>query len=154
MNPLDVTLRTARAGDLEALLPLVCALWRHEALPWNESHVRDALRGLLADPSLGRVFWIDVAGAAAGYAVVGFGYSLEYGGRDAMLDELYLAPEHRGGGRGGCVMALLETAVRALGVRFLHLEVDRGNAAGQALYTRRGFAGKDRLFLTKRLDAE
>lgn len=154
MNPPDVALRTAGAGDLAALLPLVRELWRHEALPWNESDVRDALEGLLADPSLGRVYWIDVAGAVAGYAVVGFGYSLEYGGRDAMLDELYLDAEHRGRGHGARAMALLEEAVRALGVRTLHLEVDRGNAAGQALYVRRGFAGQDRLLLSKRLDAE
>jgi ribosomal protein S18 acetylase RimI-like enzyme len=40
-----------------------------------------------------------------------------------------------------------------MGVRALHLEVERDNAAGQALYRRRGFRDGGRVLLTKRLDA-
>jgi GNAT superfamily N-acetyltransferase len=33
-----------------------------------------------------------------GYIVLAFGFSFETGGRNAFIDELYVAPEHRGKG--------------------------------------------------------
>ena len=96
----------------------------------------------------------EAAGAAAsllGYLAVTFGWSLEWGGRDAFVDELYLAPSHRGGGIGRTAIALAEDACRAAGVRALHLEVERENARGRALYARAGFADTERLLLTRRL---
>ena len=144
-----LSLRAAQEDDLPQLLGFVRQLWEHEGLPFVETEVAQTVRELLASPHLGRVFLVDVGGESAGYAVLTFGFSFEYGGRDALLDEFLLRPERRGAGLGGRVMALLEETCRALGIRALHLEVDRKNEAGRALYARRGFAGQDRLFLTK-----
>jgi ribosomal protein S18 acetylase RimI-like enzyme len=84
-----------------------------------------------------------------GYAVLLFGYSLEYRGRDAFVDDVYLAPARRGRGLGRTVLEQVESAARELGVRALHLEVERENAAAQALYRRRGFRDTERLLMTK-----
>ncbi len=51
---------------------------------------RGALEVLVGDETLGRVWVICAAGAAIGYVVLTLGYSLEYGGRDACIDELYV----------------------------------------------------------------
>ena len=152
MNGARAELRSATSGDLGRLLGYVRELWLHESIPFVEAEVEGSLRELLANPSLGRVFVVEVSGAAAGYAVLGFGFSLEYGGRDAFLDELYLEPSQRGSGLGNFVLDLVEEKNREAGIRALHLEVDRENAAGRALYAKRGFASHDRILLTKWLD--
>jgi GNAT superfamily N-acetyltransferase len=123
-------------------------------LSFVEAKVARTLRALLGNPAIGRVWIVEVAARPVGYAVLTFGFSLEYGGRDAKHDELYLEPAHRGAGLGVRVMALLEEACIRLGIRALHLEVDRGNGAGLALYARRGFSTGNRAFLTKWLVAD
>lgn len=70
--------------------------------------------------------------------VLTLGFSIENGGRDAFIDEVYLLPEQRGG-RGDEVMAFVEAAARSLGVRNLYLEVVAGNDRATALYGKRGF---------------
>jgi ribosomal protein S18 acetylase RimI-like enzyme len=83
--------------------------------------------------------------------VLCFGWSLEWGGRDAFVDELYLEPDARGRGLGRAALRALVEEARAAGVVALHLEVDDTNTAGQALYRSEGFSGRARQLLTRRL---
>jgi ribosomal protein S18 acetylase RimI-like enzyme len=79
------------------------------------------------------------------------GYSIEYGGRDAFIDDLYLVPEARGRGLGARVMDFVEEQALMLGVKALHLEVEIANDRAYGLYRRRGFAESGRRLLSKRL---
>ena len=54
----------------------------------------------------------------------------------AFLDDFYVRPVHRGRGVGSAAIALLLEQARQLGVRAVHLEVGRDNAAAQAVYGR------------------
>jgi len=118
----------------------------------DAARVRDALGELLRRPELGQAFTIERGGEPVGYALLCFGWSLEWGGRDAFLDEFYVEPGHRGQGVGAAALAALLEAARTLGVRAVHLEVESGNEAGQRLYRATGFTGNDRSILTRRLD--
>ena len=78
-------------------------------------------------------------------------FVLEFGGRCAFVDELYVVPERRGDGFG---TAALEKAARigaALGLSALRLEVDRANPDAERLYHRAGFERHERSILTRRL---
>lgn len=90
----------------------------------------------------------------AGYVVLTLGWSLEHRGRDAFVDELFVAPAHRGRGFAKRLLDVLEEACRGLGVNALHLEVERKNATARELYARRGYRDRDRLLLTKRFGDE
>lgn len=129
------------------------AYYAFDRHPFDEPAARAALEALIGDDTLGRVWLITEDAEAVGYVVLAFGYSLEYHGRDAFIDELYLAEAARGRGIGRLVMGLVEDEARALGVRALHLEVARPNHRAQALYRSAGFAGNDRFLLSKRLGA-
>jgi ribosomal protein S18 acetylase RimI-like enzyme len=151
---MSAAFRFASLADVPAILAHQHAYYAGEGYAFDEAVARDAIEGLLADPERGRLWVlaeIERADAVVGYLAVTFGWSLEWGGRDAFVDELYLAPSHRGGGIGRTAIALAEDACRAAGVRALHLEVERENARGRALYARTGFADTDRLLLTRRL---
>jgi len=86
-----------------------------------------------------------------GYAAVALGFSLEFGGRSAFLDELYVRPSSRGLGIGTLALHLLQEACRGLGARSLALEVGLGNAGATGLYRREGFSTIGRQLMTRRL---
>jgi len=79
------------------------------------------------------------------------GRSVEFGGRSAFLDELYVKPSSRGRGVGSIALRLLQSACRKMGARSLALEVHLENARAEALYRREGFASNGRLLMTRRL---
>lgn len=86
---------------------------------------------------------------AVGYIVLTFGYSLEYRGRDAMIDEFYIRETYRGQGVGKKTIQFIENVCQDLGIQAVHLEVERENQKAQNLYRQAGFTDKNRYFLTK-----
>ena len=141
--------RSATAADLEPILALHRDFFAEDRYPFREEESRANLARLLADPSLGRVFVLEDGEAVVGYLVLTFGFSLEFGGRDGLVDELYVAPSHRGRGLGTKALAAAEEACRALGIRAVHLVVERYKEDAQALYRRVGFVAHDREVMTK-----
>src|SRR4029450_2451946 len=91
------------------------------------------------DPGLGETWLVEVGGEVCGYAVLALGFSLEYRGRDAFVDDLYLVPARRGGGLGRLAVGAGGPGARERGVVALHLEVERDNARAAALYRRMGY---------------
>jgi ribosomal protein S18 acetylase RimI-like enzyme len=121
---------------------------------FDPQKARVALVGLLRDPNLGRVWLIldraeGTGTLPVGYIVLCFGYSLEWLGRDAFVDEFFLLPDYRGLGWGRKTMAFLEDAARELNVTALHLEVMRENTRAMDLYRKLGFEGHKSSFLSK-----
>ena len=144
--------RPAAEPDAPGILRLMGALYAEDGvvrldLPSAER----ALRRLLAEPQAGLVWVAEQDGELVAYLAVTFGYSLEYHGPDAFIDEVYVAPSHRGRGLGRAAIALAEAACRERGVGALHLEVERTNIRAEALYRRAGFREGDRRLMTRRL---
>ena len=139
--------------DLDALMTMMEAFNRFESIVWTRATGEAPLRQLLGDPSLGFVVLAreTAEGADLGYAVVTYGFDLEWAGRDAFLTELWLEPAARGQGVGARLLAAVEAKARATGVRAMHLMVRHANANAQALYRRAGYGVPDRLFMTRRL---
>lgn len=144
-----LTLETAVPGNAEAVLALARALYEHDGTAFRETVHRPAIAGLLADPGLGRI-WLARDGAApVAYAVLTLGYSLEFGGRYGLLDELFILAPYRGGGLGRALLDLVLGECRALGLGALRLEVERGNAPARIFYERLGFTAHTRDLMTR-----
>lgn len=145
-------LHTAWAEDLERVAGLVGAFHGEMGYTSDPGLVRDALGPLLAGSPHGVVFLAGPRVAPLGYAVVSFSWSIEFGGLDAWLDELYVRPQVRRRGIAGDMLGALGAEVRARGAKGLSLEVDREDAAAQKLYAKAGFTLRDRYTLmTQRL---
>ena len=151
---MDPQFRTAGTGDLEVVLELMRAHYAYDGHEFREDRLRPAAEGLLEDPTAGRIYLIEAAGKAVGYAAVTFGYSLEFGGRDAFLDEFFLSAARRGRGWGRLALEHVEREARALGVQALHVQVVRGNDCAERLYRSAGFTAYDRLFFSKELSRD
>jgi GNAT superfamily N-acetyltransferase len=136
-------LEPAVPADASAILARARALNEHDGTVFRESVYRLALERLLADPDLGRV-WLARDGApAVVYAVLTLGFSLEFGGRDGLLDDLFVLEPYRRRGIGPALLELVEGECR-LGLDPLQLGVERGNAQARGLYRRLGFLAHDR----------
>lgn len=144
------TLATRR--DISRLLEWIEQLYAQDHVQFDARKVRAAIRELLENPAFGRIWILRHAGQPAGYLVVTFGYSIEFGGRDGFIDELFVAEPHRGSGVGTHALKFAAEACRELGIRALHLEVDRSNTGAQRLYRAEKFVDHDRYLMTRRLD--
>jgi ribosomal protein S18 acetylase RimI-like enzyme len=144
-------LRDAREEDLDLLLPMMEDFYRNEGIAWDAVGMRAAAAKLLSEPSLGRVVLVVLDAEAIGYAVLTWGYDLEFGGRDAFLTEIYVRRDLRGSGWGRRLLEEIETIARASGVGAIHLEVRPDNTPAVGLYREAGFATTGRTFLSKRL---
>lgn len=147
MNP---SIRAANADDLETLVALMRDFYLEDADPFVEEESRTAFAALLAEPSWGRLWLAQLGTSAVGYVVLTLGFSMEFGGRDAFIDDLYVTSSHRGQGIGGALIAACEQACKDLGIRALHLEVRSTNPA-TSLYRRLGFRDHEHHLMTKRL---
>jgi ribosomal protein S18 acetylase RimI-like enzyme len=146
-------LRPPSDRDLDTLLGMMEDFNRFEGIVWTRAAGEAPLRKLMGDATLGFVTLAcrDDDDTPIGYAVVTYGFDLEWGGRDAFLTELYLAPAARGQRLGTATMAAIETKARAHGAQALHLMVRHANTHAQALYRAAGYTVPDRLFMTKKL---
>ena len=144
-------LRPATAGDVDVLLAMMREYYAFDRLELEPTAARAALHGLLAEPERGEVWLAEQGGAPVGYAVLCLGWSLEFHGRDAFVDEIFVAENTRGTGVGRELLARLEKRCRAVGVRALHLEVDHENRRALEMYRRAGFVDHERLLMTKRI---
>jgi GNAT superfamily N-acetyltransferase len=144
--------KLASLTDLDSIFKLIQHMQLDE--PWTESFdesvVRSSLAELLQNPAYGLIYLVSNANRAIAYLVICFDYSLEYRGKGAWVDELFVEPDHRQRGIGACLLDLTESASRAQGAQFLHLEVGHRNRAIE-LYRRRGFVDHKRYLMTKQL---
>jgi GNAT superfamily N-acetyltransferase len=146
-----VSLEPATPERVPALLEWMRDFYAHEGIPFDPAVSEPVLRELLARPQLGRVLEILADGRPVGYAVLALGFSLEFGGRSAFLDELYVEPAWRGGGVGTVALRLLQETSRELGARSLALEVGLDNPGAERLYGREGFTSNGRQLMTRRI---
>ena len=143
----------ATSADEGLLLELMQECYAVEHLPYSAQVASQALRELWANPALGRVYIVHAADTVAGYVVLTFGFSLEFRGRDAMVDELYVRERFRGQGIGTACLRWVEEVCREEGIHALHLEVDHVNTRAKRLYHRVGYQDHDRHLLTRWLTA-
>jgi ribosomal protein S18 acetylase RimI-like enzyme len=141
--------RLAVESDADILLDFMRAYYAFDGHGFDREKARIALTTLLCDANLGLAWLILDGEKIVGYIVLCFGYSLEWLGRDAFVDEFFLREEYRGRGWGRRTMEFLEEEARKVGVRALHLEVVEGNVQALALYRGLGFREHKSTFLSK-----
>ena len=128
-------------------MPLMQEFYEIDGHTFYEVTVRSALGPLLRDDSLGQV-WL-IGDDDSGYAVVTWGYSLESGGRDALLDEFYV--RRRNEGWGGAALEAILAAADAAGASRLFLETEAPNDAVRRFYRRHGFAPEPSVWMRRDL---
>ena len=140
----EITLELAGPAQLEELLPLVAAYHAFEEVETSAEQRRHSVGKLLHYKGLGEVWLVRKVDGLIGYIAVCYSYSIEFGGRDAFVDEFFIAAAERGKGIGGRVLKEIAMLLRGRGIVAVHLEVDGGNERARAAYARAGFSSRDK----------
>jgi ribosomal protein S18 acetylase RimI-like enzyme len=140
-------IRVATHSDIATVLELRRGYCRDDHLEFELESAREVTARLLSEPQWGRVMLCEVNGVVVGYVAICIGFSLELGGNEAFIDELFVLPEFRGRGLGRELLNAATGLAKDLGVKALHLEVDQANTAAVELYRALGFVPRDRYSL-------
>lgn len=144
---MNINLRAAGESDLDQVLIYVRAYHEFEGIAYSEKGTASAVRPLLGQSTLGRVWLICLGSQSIGHIALCFGYSIEFSGRDAVVDEMFILPEHRGKNFGKAVLALVKAEAALLDIKALHLEVARSNERARRLYKSAGFVPREEFFV-------
>lgn len=142
-------LTRAGAAHVDVLVELsrsYCELDHHR---FDEARTRAGLGPLLESDRHGVVWLIGPESNPAGYAVVTWGWSVEGGGPEALLDEVYV--HDRGRGLGSAAVAAILDDCRDRGILRVFLETESHNERARRLYTRLGFVTEASVWMAKDL---
>lgn len=144
---MNIELKLATDENLNQLLPLVSAYHEFENIESSAAKRESALRRLVSDPALGGIWLVYAGQSPAGYIALCRGFSIEFNGFDAFVDEFYLSPQYRGRGIGRKVLEAIKVEAREMDIGALHLEVSRDNHRARKLYAAAGFEPRDKYLL-------
>ncbi len=152
---MNLTIRNAAASDIPTLVVLMEEFHGESGYPLDRTWADATFAALLADGSRGAAWILFDGTEPAGFVVLTVRFSMEYGGLDSFVDDLFVRPNHRCRGLGHLAMQTVLRECQRRGVLALHVEVGRTNAAAQGLYASHGLGlrGDDRQLLTMRLPA-
>ena len=130
----------ATLADVPQLAGLLTILFTHEVeLAPDPAKQERALRLILAQPELGRIFCAREGDRVLGMVSLLFSISTAEGGRCAWLEDMIIHPDHRNAGLGRLLIDHALQAAQTLGCTRVTLLTDGINASAMRFYERVGF---------------
>jgi len=126
--------RKATLDDIPALVDMMQEFYAEADYSLDRQWAAASFSALLRDDSLGVVWIIADDSEPAGYVVLTVRFSMEYGGLDAFIDDLFIRPEWRRRGLGRAALRALFDECKRRQVLAVHVEVGHDNVAAKALY--------------------
>ena len=87
---MSAVLTLATVEHLDRLLPMLASFHAEEDIKISDEQRAEGLTPLLEGSPHGVVYLIGPPRAPIGYIVISFGWSIEFGGMDGFVDELYV----------------------------------------------------------------
>jgi ribosomal protein S18 acetylase RimI-like enzyme len=147
---MEIDIAPVCEADAYALLQMARAFHAEEGRDLDATS-EAALMQVAKGEKLAPAWIVRSAGRCVGYVILTLGYSVEYGGRDGFIDDLYLAPDVRGLGLGRRLLDFTLAEAMRLGIGTLHLEVEADNARATQLYRSAGFEETGRRLMRRLL---
>ena len=145
----QITLRIARASDAPELLRLIRAYYRFDGIRFQKSVIDAALRKLLRNRSLGRIWIMRDGVKPVGYVMLTFNYDLEFGGLEGIVTDLFIESAYRNRGLGRGALETVDDYCRSAGIRAVELQVEQHNRDAQTFYRKLGFRRLTRIVMSR-----
>ena len=146
---MHINFRLAEKKHLKVALKMMHDFHAIDEYPFDEDIIKSLFLDFIHSESSGRFWLIEADEKIVGYIVLAFGFSFEYLGRDAFIDEFYIEEEFRDQGIGQKALDFVFKEAKALHIKVLHLELERHNMTGLHLYLKSGFKDNNRYLLNK-----
>lgn len=142
-------IRRAGDDDRDRLVALIEEFYRVDGHEFDAARVDAGLLPMLRDDARGQVWIADDGRTLGGYVVVTWSWSLESGGLDCILDEIYVAQQ--GGGLGSRLLQRAVEEAAAFGAAAMFLETEAPNDGARRFYARHDFAAEDSIWMSRPL---
>ena len=152
MPPAEVTIAKVTQLDLSELLPLMRAYCDFYEVEPRDDRLVSLCRNLIDDPNQGvQLIARAEDNRAVGFATIFWGWQTLDAARTGIMNDLYVAPDIRGGGVGRALIEACRGACRKKGVNKLVWETAPDNHTAQRLYDSTG--AESSTWLTYEIDA-
>lgn len=133
-------IRPLTQKDFDCVLDMMRVFYASEALLVHpeEAVLRKTLTDAITGSPYLEAFGFEAEGVLAGYGMVATSYSTEAGGLCAWIEDIYIAPSHRGKGFGSSFLEFVWQRYRNRVVR-IRLEAEPENERAMAVYRKAGF---------------
>ncbi|GAA0732073.1 hypothetical protein GCM10009430_44910 [Aquimarina litoralis] len=146
---MKISFTNYKDNDKTEVLEMMTSFNKMEGYEFDPIGREKNLLEFTSNESLGRLYVIKLQQQTIGYLVLAFGFSFEYKGRDAFIDEFYIKPAYRNKGIGGSTLDFIASESKKLGIQALHLEVEPHNVHANKLYLSKGYRSNNRKLMTK-----
>jgi ribosomal protein S18 acetylase RimI-like enzyme len=150
---MNIGLERATKKDLEEILEFMRSYYAYEGLGFNMRQSKEVVLDLLSNDNYGFIDLIlvdgHVDGHMVGYICITFGYSLEYLGRDCIIDEIYIVSDYQRIGIGSTVLKMVERQLSERGFKAVHLEVFAKNRPARGFFVKNGYTIHPSSFMSK-----
>jgi len=151
---MSAVIEKAGSADIPILVDLMAEFYAESNHALDRKWAADSFAQLMQTPDRGAAWIARRSPQAAGYVVLTMKHSMEFGGLDAFIDDLFVRPDSR---RQGVATLLLNTLFKECRERdalAVHVEVGHDNDAAGALYQAFGLRSDGRKHLTAHLGRE
>ena len=143
-------IRIANSQDETAILALLRQYCDEVETPWSDEHLLAGLRPLLNENHHGVVLVAQQEEIIA-YSILTWGWGIESGGQEALVDEMFVKAEQRNQGIGETLLRKTLDRAKEQGVKVVFLETERENPRSRDLYKRIGFSEESSVWMSIRL---
>ncbi len=143
-----MNLQRANLKDTRELMDLVAQFYAHFGYPFEAIQHRKLVEHFLTHEHLGSIWLLQTEEKSIGYLALTYGFTFEFGGRDAFVDEFFIAEPYRNAGFGRLALREIQGKMETLGLKALHLQTENYNERAKALYESLGFEDFKRATLT------
>jgi GNAT superfamily N-acetyltransferase len=148
---MPISTREATIDDVSTLVGMMSEFYAEAQFALDTEWATLSFSALLGDPSRGGVWIVSLDNATAGYVVVTHRFSMEFGGMDAFIDDLFVRSNFRRQGIGKAALNAAFDACARRKVLAVHVETSVGDSPAVALYGSFGMRDRKRLLLTRKL---
>jgi ribosomal protein S18 acetylase RimI-like enzyme len=150
---MPIAIRRATTEDIPLLVNMMQEFYAESNFMLDRQWATTSFSKFLSDNSHGAAWIGSHHSDPAGYVVMTIRFSMEYGGLDAFIDDLFVRVPYRRQGLGRILLDELFAECQRRKVLAVHVEVGQNNIAANALYSTCGLRLRDdcRQMLTRRL---
>ncbi|WP_085907694.1 GNAT family N-acetyltransferase [Kiloniella majae] len=141
--------REVQNSDKATVIEMAKSFYLEDGNSYGNTRIEKAITAILSGEPLAKLWVIEKEQAIIGYLCVSLGFSLETGGRDFFIDELFVEKAYRKQGIGTKALEYACEQSKKLGAQRVVLEVEQSNPRAKALYKRLGFKLHPRHLMSK-----
>lgn len=142
-------IRPATKADEQSILKLLRDYCDEVRTPLTDDHLLKGLVPLLEENQHGVVLVAEV-GEIIGYSILTWGWGIESGGKEALIDEMFVVESQRDAGVGRALMEASIEYSRKNDVKVIFLETEENNPRARSLYQKLGFEEETSIWMSYR----